>query len=245
MRFGATHIGGGSGWRMIAGCIICAAILCETACKRNAPPDVENKPMKVEFDIFSGRPNPSWELTAAQNEEFRKRLRALPRNQSASPASNDDRLGYRGMIVTTADGDAVSADRIVVSAGTVSETGAQGSQTFSDSGREFERWLLSTGRSILDPDLYDEAFNQLRTQNQPTQEKNKGGNVKIEDVQERHEQRLMAIPGVTGVGITLLNGQPAILIMVNQLTPELKKKLPDQLEGYAVKIEVSGELRAQ
>ena len=50
--------------------------------------------------------------------------------------------------------------------------------------------------------------------------------------------------GVTGVGITESQGQPAISIMVKQLTPELKAKLPTQLEGVPVKIDVTGEIDA-
>lgn len=68
--------------------------------------------------------------------------------------------------------------------------------------------------------------------------------MKIEDVQRRHEQRLMNIPGVTAVGIGEQNGQPVIVIMVAQSTVVLNQKLPSQLEGFGVKIEVSGEISA-
>lgn len=68
--------------------------------------------------------------------------------------------------------------------------------------------------------------------------------MKIEDVQQRHEQQLMAIPGVTAIGIGEQHGQPVIVIMVNQRTEELNQKLPRQLEGFGVKVEVSGELNA-
>ncbi len=68
--------------------------------------------------------------------------------------------------------------------------------------------------------------------------------MKIEDVQSRHEQQLMNIPGVTAVGIGEQNGQPVIVVMVQQRTAELNKRLPSQLEGFGVKIEVSGELNA-
>lgn len=201
--------------------------------------------MKVELDIFSGRPNPSWELTAAESEEFRKRLRSLPRDESGHSAPSDEKLGYRGLIVTSAGGEVESFERLVVSGGVVLGRGPRGAQMFSDQGRTLEQWLLATGRSRLDADLYNEAFNELRPQKQPTQDKPEGSKMKIEDVQQRHEQRLMAIPGVNGVGIGESNGQPVILIMVKQLTPDLKKKLPNQLEGFGVKVEVVGEIRAQ
>lgn len=68
--------------------------------------------------------------------------------------------------------------------------------------------------------------------------------LKIEDVQRRHEQQLMAIPGVTAIGIGEENGQPVIKVFVKQRTEELNKQLPQQLEGFKVKVEVSGEIRA-
>ncbi|HEX4947627.1 MAG TPA: hypothetical protein VFZ34_13235 [Blastocatellia bacterium] len=68
--------------------------------------------------------------------------------------------------------------------------------------------------------------------------------MQIEDVQQRHEQQLMNIPGVTAIGIGEQNGQPVIVIMVSQRTEELMQKLPQQLDGYDVRVEVSGELTA-
>ena len=65
-----------------------------------------------------------------------------------------------------------------------------------------------------------------------------------EEVMARNESRLMSIPGVTGLGISESAGQPVISIMVNELTAELKEKLPEQLEGVPVKIDVVGEVSA-
>jgi hypothetical protein len=62
----------------------------------------------------------------------------------------------------------------------------------------------------------------------------------IEQVMAHHHDQLLAIPGVTGVGIGLKNGQPAIVIMVNRLTLELKARLPQQLDGIPVVVEQSG-----
>lgn len=68
--------------------------------------------------------------------------------------------------------------------------------------------------------------------------------MQIEDVQERYEQQLINIPGVTAIGIGEQNGQPVIVIMVSQRTEELTQKLPQQLDGYDVRVEVSGDLVA-
>ena len=66
----------------------------------------------------------------------------------------------------------------------------------------------------------------------------------IEEVLGRHQERLMAVPGVSGVGVGQSDGKSAIVIMVKQLTPDLKARLPRTLEGHAVVVEQSGEIVA-
>jgi len=68
--------------------------------------------------------------------------------------------------------------------------------------------------------------------------------MKIEAVLKKHESKLMSIPGVTGVGIGGSEESPLILVMVTHNATELKKKLPTQIEGFPVKVELSGEIRA-
>lgn len=66
----------------------------------------------------------------------------------------------------------------------------------------------------------------------------------IEQAFDRHHDRLMAIAGISGIGIGDKAGKPAIVIMVKQLTPELKALLPQAIEGHPVVVEQSGEIRA-
>lgn len=66
----------------------------------------------------------------------------------------------------------------------------------------------------------------------------------IEQVLDRHHDRLMAVPGVTGLGIGDKDGKPAIVIMVRELTSDLKARLPEALEGHSVVVEQSGEIVA-
>ena len=53
---------------------------------------------EVELDIFSGRPNPRWNLTATEEAELVERL--LDRSVPIGPMSiSDGKLGYRGFLV--------------------------------------------------------------------------------------------------------------------------------------------------
>jgi len=66
----------------------------------------------------------------------------------------------------------------------------------------------------------------------------------IENVLKEHTEELMSLPGVVGTAQGLSNNKPCIKIFVIEKTPELDREIPDNLEGYQVIIEESGEIRA-
>jgi len=69
----------------------------------------------------------------------------------------------------------------------------------------------------------------------------------VRRVKERHEARLLAIPGVVGLGVgrsERVIGQAAIEIYVKQATGSLRQAIPDSLEGVEVKIVETGEIQA-
>jgi hypothetical protein len=68
----------------------------------------------------------------------------------------------------------------------------------------------------------------------------------IEQVKEEHELQLMAIDGVQGVGIGERDDADglAIKVYVDNKTKALQEKLPKELDGHPVQIEVSGEFHA-
>lgn len=66
-------------------------------------------------------------------------------------------------------------------------------------------------------------------------------------VKERHENRLLGIPGVVGLGVGLSDsvaGRPVIEIYVKQATDSLRRTLPASLDGVEVKIVETGEIFA-
>jgi hypothetical protein len=68
----------------------------------------------------------------------------------------------------------------------------------------------------------------------------------LTDVLAAHSPELMAIPGVTAVAESrLADGRPCVLVLVVKLTPELRGKIPRELEGWPVRLDQSGEIRAQ
>lgn len=67
----------------------------------------------------------------------------------------------------------------------------------------------------------------------------------IQDVKARHAPRLLAMPGVVSVGVGRGGeGQEVIVIGLDRARPETQSKLPAQLEGYRVRVEIIGAVKA-
>ena len=66
----------------------------------------------------------------------------------------------------------------------------------------------------------------------------------IRRVKERHEFRLLEIPGVQGVGIGDDGRRTAIKVYVDDVTPEVRQGVPGELDGVPVVIERSGTFEA-
>jgi hypothetical protein len=66
----------------------------------------------------------------------------------------------------------------------------------------------------------------------------------IEQVKEKYESELMAINGVVGVGIGECEGKPCIKVYLENDSPDLKARIPAQLDGFKVDTEVTGLIEA-
>ena len=66
----------------------------------------------------------------------------------------------------------------------------------------------------------------------------------IEQVLKEHTDEFMALPGVVGVGQGLCDGKDCIKVFVAQMSPELERKIPKELDDYQVDVEVTGEFKA-
>jgi hypothetical protein len=66
----------------------------------------------------------------------------------------------------------------------------------------------------------------------------------IEQVLKAHTEEWMAVPGVVGTAIGEFKGRPCIRVFVVKKNEALKKKIPSRVEGFPVKIEETGEIRA-
>ena len=68
----------------------------------------------------------------------------------------------------------------------------------------------------------------------------------IQEVKARHEARLMEKPGVVAVGVGRdADGRQAIIVSLDRERPDTRAAMPEVLEGYAVRVQVIGPVRAQ
>ena len=66
----------------------------------------------------------------------------------------------------------------------------------------------------------------------------------IEEVKARHVDSLMALPSVVSVGIGLNEaGDPAIVVGLDAPNPDTQERIPGELEGHPVEVQIIGPIR--
>ena len=94
--------------------------------------------------------DPAWILSERDTTTFLRMLEGLPEAPSRVFADN---LGYRGFSVSVNGVDAGPLD-IKVYNGVIGHTAGTTVRYFTDTGRRVERWLLTTAKPHVAPDLY-------------------------------------------------------------------------------------------
>ncbi len=67
----------------------------------------------------------------------------------------------------------------------------------------------------------------------------------IEEVLAEHTEEWMSVPGVVGTAIGACDGEPCIKLFVVRSTDELRQAIPEQVEGFVVRLEVTGAFQAR
>jgi hypothetical protein len=111
------------------------ASLLLAACARRAE---RSATLQVEIDVYSGRPNPSFNITGPDAAELAKLLQHLPQAETGAPELG---LGYRGFVITS---DASLAPglppRVRVVAGRIIAEGGPAPKVYHDI-HSAEEWL--------------------------------------------------------------------------------------------------------
>ena len=133
-------------------------LLALTACTPAAnPTPTPAAASHVELDVFSGLPNPAWDLPPAGTAVLLAMIGALPPSPSVSLPTP---LGYRGFLVTIPGSSSASVVTLRAYRGIVAYQGPK-TAYYADPAKQVERWLLSTSRPYIDVQLYDSLLAQI------------------------------------------------------------------------------------
>ena len=65
----------------------------------------------------------------------------------------------------------------------------------------------------------------------------------IEEVLATHTDSLMSLPGVVGTAIGLCDGVACIRVLLSDSSAVSRRKIPNRIDGYPVRVDVTGPLR--
>lgn len=115
--------------------------------------------VRCEINLYSGRANPSWELTEKQRIDLFARLATLP---EASPGKRNEQLGYRGIHLAVNGDEANAVQSIDVHDGAVRTLTRGGKERwYLDQDRALERTLLQSGKGSMDSATYSYIADEL------------------------------------------------------------------------------------
>jgi hypothetical protein len=107
---------------------------------------------KVELKIFSGRENPTWELSSEQTADFLLLVKDLPETDAKQRPGG---LGYQGFQVVLTAPRTKQKREISVFKGIVDDKSEKVEVHLSDKDKKLEKLLLQSGTSRLPSELSD------------------------------------------------------------------------------------------
>jgi|GEM_PF-920304 hypothetical protein len=108
--------------------------------------------LSVEADLFSGRPNPTWQLAPNDIQALQDDLAPLPLR--AIPATTFDGLGYRGFIVRMIGDPQRDTLTIRVYHDIVRIEHSGTTTVYEDVTQKVEHLLMQSARHNVPPDIY-------------------------------------------------------------------------------------------
>jgi hypothetical protein len=113
---------------------------------------------EVVLDLFSGRPNPTWNLEGKLAQELVTRLRSLHPAGRQKPLAAPD-LGYRGLRLTqrAAGQNEPWQAPYEIYGGFVKH----GDSICLDESRSLERWVLAAGGPRVEPGLRKQILREI------------------------------------------------------------------------------------
>ena len=122
-------------------------------------PALQRQTYNVVLDIYSGVPNPTWTLVAAEAATFTTMLAKLEPTQQSRP--RPENLGYRGFVVQPTDTTSSTIQCVRAYFGLVEVETPAGIGYYDDPQRQMEQWLLGTAKPYIPADVYQYVADEL------------------------------------------------------------------------------------
>lgn len=104
----------------------------------------------VTLDMYSGRPNPSWEVSDVDAKKLRKLLMKKRQMSTVVSPGSAGRLGYRGLLLSSPD--ATGLAKTMRAFDGVLEVASLDARSYVDHGSEVEEFLIGTAGAALGDD---------------------------------------------------------------------------------------------
>lgn len=119
---------------------------------------VNDMTIAVSLDVFSGLPNPSWQLSDAEEKELNDRLASLTTTTHQRPSGVVGGLGYRGFVITNHNAAFAAAGQLRIHENTVDR--GISLPNLADTTK-IENFLLSTIRAPIPTDVHTHVISSL------------------------------------------------------------------------------------
>ena len=111
----------------------------------------QSSDLKVEVRIFSGRPNPTWDISSEQVSQLLSKILSLRDTQEDIAYKG---LGYNGFLVTKTDDSYDTPENIELNNGiVVVNYNNKRKSKYLDPRRALESWIVKTGAESLGQEL--------------------------------------------------------------------------------------------
>ncbi len=118
-------------------------------------------PTLITLDIFSGRPNPTWELSDEQAKMLKEKLYGLREKTLSKTPAIFYGLGYRGFILSSI-GDQDLPQTMLINANLVDFGWTR--ESYIDRQHDIETWLLETAGNFLDEDTKKTTLEDIHSE---------------------------------------------------------------------------------
>lgn len=140
--------------------VLACSLNYKTQTKSHEATPANVKSANTTLQIYSGKENPTWNLTGQQADELISLLENLPKSESLDFSGG---LGYTGFhVAIKGENDTKTNRQITAYKGQILYQSETSKEYFTDRERRVEMFLLKTGESSLDAKIMNRVEQEIK-----------------------------------------------------------------------------------